>query len=95
MLARARDKIVPRASPTRGSEKVIVKIFITVNRLLKLAYLPQGQKYNKEYFLNEKLKRINQECNYGTGYRVTKVMTIDMDNCRGHNASKHYRQFAE
>jgi ATP-dependent Lon protease len=59
----------------------MLTIFITANRFLKLASLPQGQKYNKEYFLNEKLKGINQECNPGTGYRVTKVMTIHMDNC--------------
>jgi hypothetical protein len=73
----------------------MVTIFITVNRFLKLAYLPQGQKYNEEYFLNEKLKGINQECNYGTGYRVTKVMTIHLDDCRGHNPWEHYRQLAE
>jgi ATP-dependent Lon protease len=70
-------------------------IFITANRFLKLAYSPQGQKYNKEYFLNEKLKGINQERNHDTGNRVTKVMTIHMDNCRGHDAWKHYRQLAE
>jgi ATP-dependent Lon protease len=73
----------------------MVTIFITANRFLKLAYLPQGQKYNKEYFLNEKLKGVNQECNHGTGYRVTKVMTIHMDNSRGYNAWKHCKQFAE
>jgi hypothetical protein len=67
----------------------MVALFITANRFLKLAYLPQGQKYNKEYFINEKLKGIDQECNYGTGYMVTKVMTIHMDDCRGRNAWKH------
>jgi hypothetical protein len=95
MLARARDKIVPRVRPTIDSEKVMVTIFITANRFLKLADLPQGQKYNQEYFINEKLKGINQECNHGTGYMVIKVMTIHIDNCRGYNVWKYYSQFAE
>jgi hypothetical protein len=73
----------------------MVTIFITANRLLKLASLPQGQKYNKEYCINEKLKGINQERNHGTRYRVTKVMTIHTDNCRGYTAWKHSRQFGK
>jgi hypothetical protein len=86
MFVRSRDEVIPRASPTIGSKKVMVTIFFTGNRLLKLAYLPQGQKYNQEYFINEILEGINQECNQGAGYRVTKTMKIQMDNCREHNA---------
>jgi hypothetical protein len=86
MFARARDEVVPRESPTIRSKKVIVTIFFTANRLVKLVYLPQGQKYNKKYFINEILEGINQECNHGTGYRVTKTMKIHMDNCRVRNA---------
>jgi histone-lysine N-methyltransferase SETMAR len=67
-------------------EKSEVIIFFTANRLVKLVYLPQGQKYNKKYFINEILEGINQECNHGTGYRATKTMEIHMDNCRVENA---------
>jgi histone-lysine N-methyltransferase SETMAR len=54
--------------------------------LLRHVYLPQGQKYNQKYFTYERLEGINQECNHGVGYRVTKTMSIHMDNCLGHQA---------
>jgi hypothetical protein len=60
MFARARDEVVPRVSPTIGSIRVMVTIFFTANRLVKLVYLPQEQKYNKKYFINEILEGINQ-----------------------------------
>jgi histone-lysine N-methyltransferase SETMAR len=85
VLARARDEVVPRASPTIGSKKVMVTIFLTANRLVKLVYLPQRQKYNQEHFINEILEGINQECNHGTGHTVTKTMRIHIDNCRVQN----------
>jgi hypothetical protein len=94
-FARARDEVGPRVSPMIASTKVMVTIFFTANRLLKLVYLPQGQKYNKEYFISEILEGINEECNHVTGYRVTKMMTIHMDNCRVHNSWKHCRKLAE
>jgi hypothetical protein len=40
--------------------------------LIKLVYLPEGQKYNKEYFINAILEGINEECNHGVGYRHRK-----------------------
>jgi hypothetical protein len=95
MFARPRDEVVPRVSPTIGPKKVIVTIFFTANRLVKRVYFPQGQKYTKEYFTNEILEGINQECNHGTGYRVTTTMTIHMDNRRVHHERKHCMQFAE
>jgi hypothetical protein len=95
IFARARDEVVPRVSRTIGSKKVMVIIFFTVNRLLKRAYLSQGQKYNKEYFVNEILEGISQECNQGIGYRVTKTLTIEMDNSQGHDAWKDCRQLVE
>jgi hypothetical protein len=64
----------------------MITIFVTSNRLLRLVFLPQGQKYNREYFINEILEGINEECNHGVGYRVTKTLKIRMDNCRIHNA---------
>jgi ATP-dependent Lon protease len=73
----------------------MVTIFFTANRLLKLAYLSQGQKSNKEHFINEILKGINQEFNQGTGDRTTKTMKIRMDNYRVRNARKHCRQLTE
>jgi hypothetical protein len=38
MFARARDEVVSRVSPTIGWKKVIVTIFLTANRLVKLVY---------------------------------------------------------
>jgi hypothetical protein len=73
----------------------MVRIFCTANRLLKVADLPQGQKYNKEYFSNETVKGINRECNQGSGYRVTNPMKIQMDDCRVHKAWKYCRQLVE
>jgi hypothetical protein len=64
-----------------ASKKSMITIFFTGNRLIKLAYLPRGQKYNKEYFINAILEGINKECNHGVGYRHTKHMKIHMDNC--------------
>jgi hypothetical protein len=86
MFARARDEVVPRLSPTMGPKKVMVTIFFTADRLVALIYFPQGQKYNKEYFINEILEGINQECNHGTGYWVIKTMKININDCRVHNA---------
>jgi histone-lysine N-methyltransferase SETMAR len=86
MFAHTRDEVVPRVSPTIRSITMMVIIFFTANRLVKLVYLPQEQKYNKEYFTNEILEGINLECNHGTGHTVTKTMKIHMDNCGVHNA---------
>jgi hypothetical protein len=86
MFARARDEVVPRVSPTIGSPNMMAIIFFTANGLVKLVSVPQGQKYNKEYFINEISEGINQDCNHGTGYRVTKTMNIHMDNCGVQNA---------
>jgi hypothetical protein len=95
VFARARDEVVPRVPRTIGSKKVMVTIFFTANRLLTLVSLPQGQKYNKEYFINEILEGINLECNHGTGHTVTKTMKIHMENCGVHDSWKHCRQLAE
>jgi hypothetical protein len=38
MFARVRDEVVPRVLPTIGSKKVLVTIFVTANRLVKLVY---------------------------------------------------------
>jgi hypothetical protein len=67
IFARVQNEVIPRVSPTRGSKKVMVITFFNVIRLLKLAYLPQGQKYNKKYFINVILAGINQEFDQGTG----------------------------
>jgi hypothetical protein len=76
MFARARDEVVPRVSPTIESKKVMVTIFFTGNRLVKLVSLRQGQKCHKEYFISEIFEGINQECNHGRGYSVIKTMKI-------------------
>jgi histone-lysine N-methyltransferase SETMAR len=85
MFARARDEVVSRVSSTIGSQNVMITIFFIANRLLKLTYLPQGEKYNKEYFLNEILEGINRECNQGTRYSVTKTTKIHLNDCRVHD----------
>jgi uncharacterized protein YerC len=41
IFARAPDQVLPRASPTICSKQLMVTIFLTANRLLKLAYFPQ------------------------------------------------------
>jgi histone-lysine N-methyltransferase SETMAR len=87
MFARDRASVVPRVSKTIGSKKAMITIFFTGRRLLRLVYLPQGQKYNKEYFVSEILQGIGDACNHGHGNRGTKSMKIHMDNCRVHNAA--------
>jgi hypothetical protein len=95
MFARVRDEIVWRGWPTIGSKKVIVTIFFTPNRLLKVADLAQWEKYHKDYFINQTVKGINRDCNQGCGYRVTKRMKIQRKHCRVDNARKYCRQLAE
>jgi hypothetical protein len=58
----------------------MITIFFTGNRLIKLVYLPGGQRYNRQYFINAILEGIKEECNHGVGYRHTKRMNIHMDN---------------
>jgi hypothetical protein len=58
----------------------------TGNRLVELRYLLPGRKRTEEYAINERLERINEACNQGVGYGVTKKMTIHMDNCPVHTA---------
>jgi hypothetical protein len=48
--------------------------------------LTSGQKFNKEYFINEILEGTNKECNQGTGYRITKATNIYIGISRVHNA---------
>jgi hypothetical protein len=86
MFAHDGTEVVPRVSRTIGSKKAMITVFCTANRLLKLAYLPQGQKCNREYLINEIFEGINEECNHGVGYRVTTTLKSHMDNCRIHNA---------
>jgi hypothetical protein len=43
----------------------MITIFFTGNRLARLVYLPQGQKYNKGYLINEILEGINRGLNGG------------------------------
>jgi histone-lysine N-methyltransferase SETMAR len=69
-----------------ASKTAMITIFFAGNRLAGLVHLPQGQKYNKEYFINEILEEINRGLNGGAGTRTTKILKIDMDNCRVHNA---------
>jgi hypothetical protein len=59
----------------------MITIFFTGNRLARLVYLSQGQKYNKEYFINEILEGINRGLNGGAGTRTTKTLKTPMDNC--------------
>jgi hypothetical protein len=47
--------------------------------------LPQEKKCNKEYFSNEMLEGIHEECNHGAGHQITKAMKIHVDNSRAHN----------
>jgi hypothetical protein len=42
--------------------------------LLKLVHLPEGQKCTKEYFVNEILEGIDEECNHGAGHRIAKTL---------------------
>jgi hypothetical protein len=60
MFASARDEVVPRVSPTIGSKTVMVTIFFTANRLVKLVDLPQGQTYHKDRFTHEILEGISE-----------------------------------
>jgi histone-lysine N-methyltransferase SETMAR len=86
MYAHSRNEVIPRVSKAIDSKKCMVTIFFTGERLLNLAQLPRGQKYNGEYFVKEILEDINATCNQGAGYRHTKHMSIHMDNCRVHNS---------
>jgi hypothetical protein len=86
MFASERVEVVPRVSQTIASKKAMITIFFTGNRLARLVYLTQGQKYNKEYFINEILEGINRGLNGGAGTRTTKTLKIHMDNCQVRNA---------
>jgi hypothetical protein len=86
MFGHGRDEVITRVSPTRRSKKAMITIFLTGTRLLKLVYLRQRQKRNKEYPVNEILERINKECNHGAGCRIAERRKIHMDNSRVHNA---------
>jgi hypothetical protein len=66
----------------------MVTIFFTSTRLMSLDCLPRGQKYNKDYFINGILESINTTCNDDLGQRVTKHMSIHMDNCGVHNTEE-------
>jgi hypothetical protein len=65
----------------------MIAIFFTGTQLPRLACFPQDQKCNRKSFTNEIVESINQECNPGAGYRITKMMKIHMDQCRAHNAA--------
>jgi hypothetical protein len=71
---------------------VMITIFFTGNRFLRLVYLPQRQKCNKEYFISEVLEGMNQECNQGARSKVTKMMKIHMENRRVQNAPETWQE---
>jgi bifunctional N-acetylglucosamine-1-phosphate-uridyltransferase/glucosamine-1-phosphate-acetyltransferase GlmU-like protein len=64
----------------------MMMIVFTATRLLRLVHLPQGQKCNQKYFMNDVLEGIEEECNHVAGYRVTKPTEIHMDNSRLHSS---------
>jgi hypothetical protein len=85
MFVQGGDEMIPRMSPTIGSTKEIITVGFTDARLLRFLHLLQGQKCNKDNFINEILTQINKEYNHGAGHGVTKKMKIHMDNSRVHN----------
>jgi hypothetical protein len=46
----------------------MITLFFTGTQLMKLVHGPQGQNGNMEYFINDILEAINEECNHGAGY---------------------------
>jgi hypothetical protein len=92
MLARARDEVVPRVLPSIGSKKAMITIFFTGTRLLKLFDSPQGQKWNKDDFINEILEGSSQKCNRSAGYKVTKMMKIQLDNRGVHRTPETWQE---
>jgi hypothetical protein len=84
MLGHGSDEVIPRLSQIIGSKKRRSKYFDWAG-LLKLVYLPDGQKCNKEYFVNKIFEGINGEYNHGAGCRITKTIKIHLDNSRVHN----------
>jgi bifunctional N-acetylglucosamine-1-phosphate-uridyltransferase/glucosamine-1-phosphate-acetyltransferase GlmU-like protein len=64
----------------------MMTIVFTTTRLVRLVHLPQGQKCNQEYFINDVLEGLREESDHVAGYRVTKPTEIHMDNSRVHNS---------
>jgi hypothetical protein len=58
-FAHGRNKIILKVSHARDSKQIMITICFTGTRLLGLVHLPQGQKRNKDYFVNERFKGTN------------------------------------
>jgi hypothetical protein len=82
MFGHGRTELNSRVSWTRSSKRAMIALLFTSTRLLKLIHLPQGHKGNKEYFTTEILEGIDEQCNHGAGYRITKTMKIPMYKSR-------------
>jgi hypothetical protein len=56
MFGHERDEVISRVSQMIGLKKAMITMFCTGARLLKL--VPQGQRRNRGYFINEMSRRI-------------------------------------
>jgi hypothetical protein len=61
MFARPHEEMIPRLRSGISIKKVMIPVFFTARQLIVLDYLPKGQKYNQEYFVQNVLPSLLHE----------------------------------
>jgi hypothetical protein len=52
MFARAPSEVIPRTRQTIDAKKTTITIFFTAHQLFLLDILPNGSKFNQQYFID-------------------------------------------
>lgn len=81
----SKDDVPFRVSKSICTEKVMITVMFSKNRIFHIDMMKKGQSFNTEYFINNVLEPTIDE------FRKTskkKKLKLHLDNCRVHNSKK-------
>jgi transposase len=88
MLATSAREVVPRTKQNISAKKTMVTVFFTSTRLLLLNFLPEGTKFNQNYFVDTVLPNLYSEKRQIARRKGLPSFSVHMDNSMCHNGAK-------
>jgi hypothetical protein len=88
MFATSAREVAPGTKPNISAKKTTATIFFTSTRLLALNFLPNGTKFNQDYFSDTVLPNLYSEKRRIARCKGLPSFSVDMGNSMCHNAAK-------
>jgi ATP-dependent helicase YprA (DUF1998 family) len=88
MFATSAREVVPRTKQNISAKKTMVTNFFTSTRLLVLNFLPNGTKFNQDYFIDTVLPHLYSEKRRIVRRKSLPNFSVHMDNSMCHNGAK-------